>query len=109
MIVELRISDPWEFGEYLGWRTLESIVLREDHDAWLVELVAPFRYHDTEYHYIVVTSRHHETELSQICVGTEISCNMTLTTRERANSDRACDISWWRGGHAIIGNVCMKR
>jgi hypothetical protein len=109
MTVELRISDPWELGEYLGWRTLESLVLREDRDAWLVELVQPFRYHDGEYRYIVVESRHQGTELSQIYGGAEISCNVTVTTAERAKSDQPCDISWWRGGHAMIGSVCIKQ
>ena len=107
--VELSLSDPWKLGEYLRWRSLEALVLREDHDGWLVELVQPFQYQDREYRYVVVQSRHEGEELAQVSEGVEISCCMTLTTVERANSDNACDVSWWRGGHAMIGSIRRKQ
>lgn len=104
MKVVIALSDPWEMGEVLGWPRIAGTVRHSDADCWLVEIDQPFDYANTEYRFIVMRARHMGNPLSN-AVSAEIPCNMTRTTAERASSEAPCDLSWRRGGHAMIGTV----
>lgn len=104
--VRLQLSDPWEMGEALGWRSITGIVSDVTGDSWLVELDEPFDYEGALYQYVVITSRHEGKPLAN-ATSVEVRCNMIRTTAERAASENPCDTSWWRGGHAMIGTVSL--
>ena len=104
MEVLLRLSDPWEVGEELGWPPVPATVIHVEGEVWLVEINQPFDYEGSNYRYVVISPRHEGASLSQ-CASQSIPCNMTKTTTERALSASPCDTSWWRGKHAMIGSI----
>ena len=104
MRVVIKLSDPWEMGETLGWPAISGTVAHGDAASWLVELDRPFVYANVEYRFLVVSSRHEDKSLAN-AVSEDVPCNIIRTTPERASSESPCDVSWWRGGHAMIGSV----
>ena len=104
MRVSLSLADPWEMGETLGWPTILGSVIHHSADAWLVEVLEPFTYADAEYRFIVVTARHAERPLAA-SEAQDVPCNMIRTTHERMSAGHPCDVSWWRGGGAMIGSI----
>jgi hypothetical protein len=104
MRVVLRLSDPWELGEALGWPAILGTVIHSDGCAWLVEIAKPFTYANVEFRFLVVSPRYEGSLLASAAIEA-VSCNMTLTTPERARSELPCDLSWWRGGHAMVGTM----
>ena len=104
MRVVLKLSDPWEMGEALRWTAISGSVVHIDHGCWLIEIDRPFVYDSAEYRFLVVSPRHEGKSLS-MAVSDSIPCNMIRTTPEHASSKSPCDVSWWRGGHAMIGSI----
>ncbi len=104
MRVLLRLIDPWEMGEQLGWPAIPATVVREADDVWLVEIDRPFDYGDANYRFLVISPRHPGEQLAEHGA-LSVICNMIRTTEERASSASPCDTSWWRGGHSMIGSV----
>lgn len=104
MKVVLKLSDPWEMGKEMGWPAISASVIRRDRDAWLVEIDQPFDYGGANYRYMVISPRLEGDALAQ-CASRSVPCNMIKTTIERASSASPCDISWWRGGHAMVGSI----
>lgn len=102
--VVIRLSDPWDLGEALGWPAIPGTVAHGEADSWLVELDRPFVHANAEYRFLVVCARHVGRPLAN-AVYEDVPCNMIRTTAERAASESSCDISWWRGGHAMIGTI----
>jgi hypothetical protein len=104
--VVLTVSDPWDLGEAIAWRAMRGAVTHMEADAWLVRIDSPFVHSNIEYQYLVVSSRHVGSRLEG--VGThELSCNIIRTTPERASSTTPCDLSWWRGGGAMVGALAV--
>ena len=104
MKVLLQLSDPWSMGEALGWPKICGTVAHRGSESWLVEIDQPFVYEDTEYRFVVISPRHVGEQLIGADVAT-VSCAMIRTTREFAESASPCDVTWWRGGHSMIGSV----
>jgi len=102
--VVLSLSDPWELGEALGWRPIRGVVTHQELDSWLIKIDAPFVHSDLEYQYVVISARHSGASLDQLR-SQQVPCNVVRTTPERAQSETPCDVSWWRGGGAIIGTI----
>lgn len=107
MRVAIKLTDPWEMGDVLGWAAIPGTVLRRDAASWLVELDTPVLYSNTEYRFLIVSSRHGDIPLAEATLQ-DVSCNMIRTTTERASSTAPCDASWWRGGHAMIGSIRVE-
>ena len=104
MKVLLTLSDPWEMGDKLGWPEILADVVHRSFGAWLVEVIEPFRYAGDEYRFLVVSARFEDQSLDSIS-SESIPCNMIRTTAERIAGDDPCDVSWWRGGCAMIGSI----
>jgi hypothetical protein len=107
MKVALCLSDPWEIGEAIGWPTLVGTVVHRDPKAWLVELDHPFKFAGVEYRFLVASARHEDSSLES-SVSKEVSCNLTRTDPERVTGKNPCDLSWWRGGGAMIGSIAVS-
>ena len=104
MKVVVSLSDPWDMGEALGRDTILASVIHRAANAWLLEVIEPFIYEDVEYRFIVVSPRHAGKSLAG-SVSQDVPCNMIRTTPERAMAADPCDVSWWRGGGAMIGAI----
>jgi len=106
MRVVLKLSDPWDMGESLGWPQIAGVVVKEG-ESWLIEIDQPFEYGGVEYRFVVVQARHVGKVLND-SVSEDLPCNMTRIASERAASEDPCDLSWWRGGHAMIGSITSE-
>lgn len=107
MRVTLSLSDPWELGEALGWPTLIGTVVHRGTKKWLVELNQPFTHSGVEYRFLVVSARHAHSTLAD-STSKWVPCNIVRTTVDRASEVDPCDLSWWRGGGAMIGSMAAS-
>ena len=57
--------------------------------------------------YLVVTIRHADQETAAIVRGVRVLCNVTLVPVSRFDGNRPCDLSWWRGGDADVGDIML--
>lgn len=107
MKVAVSLSDPWEMGEALGWPTLTGTVVHRGSNAWLLELDQPFTFSETQYRFLVASARHHGSSLESSESG-EVSCNLVRTDPGCVTGKDPCDLSWWRGGGAMIGSIAVS-
>jgi hypothetical protein len=103
--VLIRISDPWEIGEFLKWQALEAKVISITNEALLLKLNVPFMFRDVHCEYFIASPRHEEDTLSQLLDGKPLFCGLTRISADQANSLNPFDLSKWRGGLAIIGEI----
>lgn len=102
--VNLFVSEPWDYGEgpYCGY--IYSVENRTD--SCLFRLMAPVFFEGQRAEYFVVRPRGKELDLIEVLLlGKRISCNVTMIPTERAIGPNPLDLSWWRGGVALVGDL----
>ena len=67
--VILKISDPWDLGESLGWQSYTAQVLAEDEEKVLIRLDEPFKYKGQLREYFVASARHQGDSVIQLASG----------------------------------------
>jgi hypothetical protein len=109
MAVRIGISDPWDMGEDLGWPALDAdIVAARDDDPCehiIVRLREPFRYEEVDCEYFAASPRLEGDSFVALLRGKSVFSALTRIPPERLNTADPFDLSWWRGGVGIIGNV----
>lgn len=55
--------------------------------------------------HVVASIRHEDRSLTDIANGQNLLCGITLVPESRFDPNKPCDLSWWRGGGAAIGDV----
>lgn len=55
--------------------------------------------------HLVAAVRHENRNLNDIMDGNAVLCALTLVPDEKFDPSRPCDVSWWRGGGATIGDI----
>jgi hypothetical protein len=103
--VIIKISDPWDLGVLLKWEPLPATIISSGNKAIVLRLIAPFQYKKTSCEYFVASARHEGTSIDELRNGKTIFCALTRITEEQANSENPTDLSKWRGGLGIIGDV----
>lgn len=103
--VTMRISDPWELGEALKWEAFDAEVILASDDTLLIRLLDPFVYHGTDCEFFVASPRHQGDHVEQLRNGKTLFCGLTRITSEQAKSNDPFNLTKWRGGIAIIGNL----
>ena len=95
-------------------RILESHQIYKEHqatveilkpDAVLLRLHSPFDYDNKAIEYAVASVRLEGDTLTNLEDGEYVLCNVTFITKERATSEDPLDLSWWRGGGAMITSI----
>ena len=117
--IVIKLSDPWELGEALGWKELEGIIADVDvradklygnqEELALVKLDSPFEYESTRCEYFVVSPRHEGSSLHSLISGDSVFCGITRISQEQAHSKDPFDLSKWRGGVAAIATLEAKK
>jgi hypothetical protein len=109
MRVSVTISEPWELGEAVQWRSLAGELQRLIDDAQggrvLIKLDHSIRYRGSEWHYVVGTPRHSGDRLAALQAGQKVLSALTGITVQQAVSDNPFDTSGWRGGLALVGDI----
>jgi hypothetical protein len=59
--------------------------------------------------HLVATIRHESNGVSDITDGKTVMCGFILVPASRFRSHNPCDVSWWRGGGAAIGDLRLCR
>ncbi|MHB1080657.1 MAG: hypothetical protein ACYC67_14735 [Prosthecobacter sp.] len=55
--------------------------------------------------HLVASARHVNTSLDDMLSGKPVPCALTLVPLDKFDPLNPCDVSWWRGGGAVIGDV----
>jgi hypothetical protein len=109
MKVEIAVSDPWEFETETGTGTLYAKILQVGMEnsapAILLQVENPVKYKNMVCEYFVASPRHTGTDLSTLLNDSEVFCALTLIPSDRIKSENPFDLSWWRGGVALIATV----
>lgn len=109
MQVTIKISDPWELGESRKWQPFEGYILDTKDDGFckslLIKLLEPFEYKKVNCEYFVANPRHEGDSYNDLLRGKSIFSSLTRIPSENADSENPFDLSWWRGGVALIGGI----
>ncbi len=106
--VELRVSDPWDFCTLYGSGPFTANIERVQPPALLVRLDCPFNYRGEQHEYLIVQLRHSDNNVYSFREGRELLVGTTAIPTARAVGERPFDLSWWRGGLALLGSVVRK-
>ena len=105
--VVLRISDPWDLGESVGWQSYRASVLAGDKEKVLIRLDEPFVYEGQQREYFVAASRHERHSVTDLAQGKSIFSNMVQIESDRVDFGDLLNEARWRAGTGImlIGNL----
>ena len=114
--VILTLSDPWELGESVEWKPLFGTVIAEGirpessfgkaGEAILVQLSNPFVFNDIRYEYLQGSPRHEGKYLADLSLAKrELFCSFVRVSITQVEAGKRFDLSWWRGGGSLIGNL----
>ncbi len=110
LTVTIKLSEPWNMGELLGWKALQGKVIkteeRDKHvEAAIIQLNEPFAYEGVSCEYFVASPRYEGVFLDSLLTKKKVICALTRIPPEQVESLAPFDLSWWRGGVALIANV----
>jgi hypothetical protein len=57
--------------------------------------------------YLVASIRHENKSLMEINSGQQVLCALTPVPTANFDPAKPCDLSWWRGGGAAIGDIVL--
>ncbi|MHB1003553.1 MAG: hypothetical protein ACYC1B_06985 [Thermoleophilia bacterium] len=108
--VILKLSDPWDLGEQLDWRALEAVIVNVKYEedvptSLAIKLSNPFNYHDTHCEFFIALPRLEGADFIQLVDHRAIFCALTRVTPEQMADDDPFNLSQWRGGLGIIGEL----
>jgi hypothetical protein len=111
--VKLVLVDPWDFVTVNGPGPFTATILKtsqgqDDNDVAVLLQVEPIlQYDGMECKYFVGSPRHENKSIREILSSKLVACNLTRVPEERATSADAFDLSWWRGGIALIADLSI--
>lgn len=114
----LTLSDPWEIGESIGWKSLEVLIVKcgkraksvfgPEADAIIIKLEAPFSFAGVEYEYLQGSPRHEAVSFDSLLHGESVFCSFVRIPSAQVHSENPFDLSWWRGGGGVIGTLSLR-
>jgi hypothetical protein len=113
--IDIVLVDPWDFVTVNGSGPFVADVLQFGHDsstktpALLLELHLPLKCAAEECKFFMATARHDGVALAELETGKRIVCNLTVIPEEKAKSPNPFDLSWWRGGTAVIADLSLHK
>lgn len=111
--ITLKLSDPWDLGEQLGWSELEAIIVNVKDDGGVpisiaIKLVNPFDYKNTSCEYFIASPRHEGTDFTAFFKGQAVFCGLTRISSDQIATVNPFDLSHWRGGIGLIGEIELR-
>lgn len=83
-----------------------GIFVADDGRALSMTLSAPVRLPNGKVcSHLVASVRHENRTLHEIMNGSAVLCALTLVPDEKFDPVKPCDVRWWRGGGAAIGDI----
>lgn len=106
--VLITVSETWDFVSACGSGPFLAQIVASGGGAVLLRLAQPPVYEGVACEYCVASPRANGTAWSRLANGEPISCALIHIPPDRAVSTMPCDLSWWRGGIALIGDVVLS-
>lgn len=112
--IELIPSDPWDFVTEHGSGPFTGKILKVSQEdvrgktALLIEVGTPFKNREQECRYFVASSRFQGLTYDDLSPEKTVSSNLVCIPKEKLDSTNPFDLSWWRGGVALIATVKLK-
>ena len=103
--VKLKISDPWDLGDYLGWQSYTARVLAKDDEKVLIRLDEPFTYKGQKREYFVAAARHQGDSIAQLAKGTPLFSTISQIESDDINPDDFLNEERWKAGIGLIGEL----
>lgn len=104
-VVTLKISDPWDLGESLGWQSYTAQVLAEDEEKILIRLDEPFTYKGQQREYFVAAARHQGDSIAQLAKGKPLFSTMSQIYSDGIKPDDLLNEEGWKVGIGLIGEL----
>ncbi len=109
--VMINLSDPWELGEARHWEPLEGVIINEKIEGTrpfiIIQLKESFEYKNVVYEYFIASARHVDDSLKDLSKGKAVFSSFTRIPPEQIMSSDPFDLSWWRGGIGLIGEIVV--
>lgn len=111
--ISIVVSDPWDFGTVHGTGPFVGVVLAEkgfEEDISrnaLIKLDAPLEYKGVLCEYFVADARSQGDSLGSISGRKTVPCALTQVPEEHIQSHDPFDLSWWRGGIALLADISV--
>jgi len=115
MVVELSVSDPWEWSIEVESDPLIAMVedWQTDDDgevvAVLIRLQTPQMFKGTRCEYFIAQTRYIGQSLAAIPAGDSVSCCLIWISEDKASSETPFDLTSWRAGIALIATVRSRK
>lgn len=111
--ITLKLSDPWDLGEQLGWSELEAIIINVKDDGGVpisvaIKLVAPFVYKNISCEYFIASPRLEVADFTGLLKGQAVFCGLTRISSDQIATVDPFDLSHWRGGVGLIGEIELR-
>lgn len=106
--VLITVSETWDFVSACGSGPFVAQIVASGRSSVLLRLDQPPVYQGVICEYFVAGPRTNGAAWSRFANGEPLFCALTLIPPQRANSAMPCDLSWWRGGIALIGDVVLS-
>lgn len=104
MVVDLTVSDPWEFGTECGDGPFRGRVIDSSGDALAIRLEAPLRFQGMQLATVIVRPRHTGESMDVLVSARRLSANLLfLTSSVTSLSAFKCS----GGGVAAIGTATV--
>lgn len=86
--------------------SIEGTIIGVKESTVSLKLTAPVHLlNGTECGHLAASARHENTSLDDILSGKPAPCALTLVPIDKFDPLNSCDLSWWRGGGAVIGDI----
>lgn len=92
-------------------RDVPSQVLSVDESSrrFLLLLNSPIEISGTIFTHAVASSRLARDDLASILVNHVLGCSIIFIPQDRLNPSQPFDVSWWRGGGAVVADVTADK
>ncbi len=92
-VLEIEVSDPWEFGKVHGTGPFSAVFLRTFSskaytvaELGIAQLLEPLEFDGMVYEYLLLQPRHLESSLEQMEKEHEVPCNLSRISDKSASS-----------------------
>lgn len=102
---ELHVSDPWEFeSENVSPKVVGVVEVANDR-ALLLHAQVGVTIGGEVYDRFVCEMRHEGATIADAFEIDGVACSGTAIPERRLSEAKELDVTWWRGGGAVIGNL----
>lgn len=100
----LMVSDPWDFEVENGFTSFEVRVERVSEEKFLLKSETPVEVDGSFFRWFVCSPRFDGAKVSELQSGA-LDCSVICLDDEKVLGEAPFDLSWWRGGGALIGTL----